>query len=200
MLDLAAFVSRLKQVITWTDRLSQGFDFEGWNYGDVFRQLNPVINGQPLLTVDRGYAIWNANDWDVAVYNQALNAAFKQRDAYEAIEASHNYAASNFMEQGRILCYELRVTTNVGDAAIESSCFIDENDAPPIDTWFFLEENFSGNGITLFCWIPRGFEPKMQAAFGACDNLIFGMYQWLDELTPQVFYPQLVAAMLRSKA
>lgn len=200
MLDLAVFVPRLKQVIAWTTRLSQGFDFEDWNYGDVFRQLNPVINGQPLLTIDRGYAIWNADDRDVSVYKQALKMAFEERDVYDAVEANRNFAVGNFTAQGRILCYELGITTNVGDAVIESSCFIDENDAPPIDTWFFLEENFSEFGTTLFCWIPKQFEPKMQAAFNCCDNLIFsGMYQWLDELAPKVFYPKVVAAMLESE-
>lgn len=200
MLDLAAFVPRLKQVIAWTDRLVQGFDFEGWNYGDVFRQFNPVINGQPLLTIDRGYAIWNADDRDIAVFEQALKAAFGERDTYGAVETSLNLVVGNFTELGRILCYELEVTTNVGDAVVESSCFIDENDAPPIDTWFFLGEDFPAKGTSmLFCWIPKQFESKMQAAFAACDNQIFGMYWWLDELTPKTFYPKVVAAMHKSE-
>jgi hypothetical protein len=172
MLDLAVFVSRLKQVIVWTDQLSQKFIKQYDNEGSVFRQFNPIINGQPLYNLDKGYAIWTADDWDVAVYEQVLQAALHYRDSQLIVKT---IAPKNFAALGRILCYELRVTTNVGDAVVESDCFIDENDAPPIDTWFFLEKGFPDTGTTtLFCWIPKQYEPLVQVAFNCWDNLIFG--------------------------
>jgi hypothetical protein len=206
MLDLAVFVPRLKQVIAWTAHLAQNFDCQTGNYGTVFRQLNPVINGQLLYGFNDGYIDWKVDVYDLNNCQQALQIAFEQRDTQQA---SLNFEPSSFQELGRILYFEMQLTTNDGAASAESDCFVDESDVPPIDTWFYLDQNLTQQAKKasnlfcclpkwqverapkLFCWIPKQFESVMQAAISV---EIFDSYHWLDEVNP-LTHQQIVAAI-----
>jgi hypothetical protein len=185
MLNLNDFVLRLKQVIAWTAHLTQGFDFpvnyQTANLGAVFRQLNPVIDGEPLFTIKAGYTTWNADDYSIVNYKRALEAAFKQRDS-AAVRLEFDF--SSFQELGRILCFETMVTTHDRAAIEETNNFVDESDVPPIDTWFALEEFPRHDKTILYCWIPKEFESTMQRAI---DVEPLGSYYWLDE-QPTMFY------------
>ena len=208
MLDLAVFVPRLKQVIAWTEHLMQHFTYppDRQNHGAIFRQINPIINGQLLYSSDWGYTSWNLDVYDLNNFEQALQIALKQRDA-EAVVLDFNSA--DFQKLGRILFFETQVTTHDGAAIAESNCFVDESDVPPIDTWFYLDQDVKRQvrkapslffwipkqqvkkAPNLLCWIPKQFESVMQAAINA---EIFDSYHWLDEASPFV-YQQIVAAM-----
>lgn len=89
---------------------------------------------------------------------------------------------------GRILCFQTGITTYDGVPVTESRHFMDESDAPPIDTWFFLKRNYYHDDCkceqTLFCWIPKAFEGVVQDAI---DVEIFDSYRWLDENDPYVY-------------
>jgi hypothetical protein len=189
MLDLAVFVPRLKQVIAWTAHLTQSFDFtvnrQPGNLGTVFRQLNPLIDGEPLFTIEAGYTTWNADDYSIVNYKLALQAAFEQRDN-ATVRLTFDF--SSFQKLGRILCFETMVTTHDGAAIAESSCFVDESDVPPIDTWFALEIFPRHDKVILYCWIPKEFELIMQRAI---DVEPLGSYHWLDE-KPTMFYNQVL--------
>jgi hypothetical protein len=189
MLDLAEFVSRLKQVVVWTKNLTKDFkfqvDYQNGNYGTVFRQLNPVIDGQPLFTIEAGYTTWNKDVYELEFLKKALQQAFKQRDA-QLIEGV--FEPSEFQCLGRIVYFETQVTTHDGTAAVHSDCFVDESDVPPIDTWFY----FDAEKRNLFCWIPREFEEVMQKAI---DVEMFGSYHWLDKEAPRMC-ANIVAAMI----
>jgi hypothetical protein len=193
MLDLTVFVPRLKQVIAWTEHLMRHFAYapDRQNHGAIFRQINPVINGQPLYSSDWGYTTWNLDVYSLDNFEQALQIAVNQRDQ-EAILLDFNFA--NFQQLGRILYFETGLTLHDGFAIAESNCFVDESDVPPIDTWFFLDRNIKNRALSkdnLFCWIPKRFESIMQEAINA---EFLDSYHWLDKEGPQT-HQQIVAAM-----
>ena len=186
MLDLAVFVPRLKQVIAWTEHLMQHFVYpiDRQNHGAIFRQINPVINGQPLYASEWGYTTWNLDVYDLNNFRQALQVAFSQRDT--VIEGADS-SATNFQSLGRILYFHTQLTTHDGAAIVDSNCFVDESDVPPIDTWFYFDDEEAN----LLCWIPRKFEAVTQAAI---DVEMMGSYHWLDEAGP-LTHKEIVTAM-----
>lgn len=196
MLDLAVFVPRLKQVIAWTEHLMQSSDGQNisLNNSKVFRGINPVIDGQPLYIFNRDNAIWSV-DWSVHdyapdKYEQALQAAIEQREVVKKQDLSF----LDSQKLGRIIYLETEITTCDGAAEFQTNGFIDGSDVPPIDTWFYLDQNIQRQARkvpNLFCWIPKRFEPIMQEAISV---EIFGSYHWLDEEGP-LTHQQIVAAM-----
>jgi hypothetical protein len=110
-----------------------------------------------------------------------LQQAFEQRDT-QLREGSFDYG--EFRCLGRILYFETQVTTHDGTAIVHSDCFVDESDVPPIDTWFYFDEEKRN----LFCWIPREFEEVMQKAI---DVEMFESYHcWIKRdpiRTPEVW-------------
>jgi hypothetical protein len=195
MLDLDVIVPRLKQVISWTEYLMQKFVYppDRQNHGEIFRQINPVINGQPLYTCDRGSATWNLDDCDLDNFEQALRIAVEQRE--QEIELL-DFNLADFQQLGRILYFATGGTLHDGFAIAESNCFVDESDVPPIDTWFFLDRNSKNPALSkdnLFCWIPKRFEPIIQEAINV-DYL--GSYHWLDKEGP-LTHQQIVDAMAK---
>jgi hypothetical protein len=200
MLDLAVFVPRLKQVIVWTEYLMQKFahQYNELDNSKIFRQINPVINGQSLYHFNSDYTDWSV-EWNIVYdycdssnFEKALQQAAKQREAVPIL--SNSFA--DFQELGRIVYLETQLTTCDEAAAFESHGFIDENDVPPIDTWFYLDKNIQRQYRkvpNLFCWVPKRFELIME---GAMSVEIFDSYHWLDEKGP-LTHQQIVAPMAK---
>jgi len=161
-----------------------GFDFRNGNYGTVFRQFNPVVNGEPLFTIEVDYTTWNRDVYELEYLKQALQQALEQRDSQSSKE---RLDYSDFQRLGRILYFENQVTTHDGTAIVHSDCFVDESDVPPIDTWLYFDAE-KGN---LFCWIPRELERVMQKAI---DVEMLDSYHWLDKEGPRT-HAKIVAAM-----
>lgn len=180
--NLELFVKQLKQVIEWTSFLADGFDFSNGNYGAVFRNTNPLVNGKQAFNIDFDCTTWNIDDCDIGNYITLLEHAIIIRDQYTP-------GRKDFSFSGRILCFETCVTTHDGAAIVESNCFFDESDVPPIDTWFYLEKAAHTNErAILFCWIPVGFESVVTEGIKV---EMMGSYSWLDEKDP-VLYNRIV--------
>ncbi|WP_143437228.1 hypothetical protein [Hymenobacter mucosus] len=159
------------------------------NYGTLFRQFNPLVDDRPLYTLDQGYAMWNVDPYHVAYFTQALHLALQQRTQLVGQPTAPMVDLSRW---GRILCFSTLLTTHDGITLAESNCFLDESDVPPIDTWFYLENNFlDAERPTLFCWIPKPFEPLMEAAM---QVEMMQSYVWLGVAAPH-FYHQLLAKL-----
>lgn len=191
-MDLTVFVPRLKQVIAWTEHLMQQFasQYNPLDNSRIFRQINPVVYGQPLYTYNENGISWSMDDYAPDKFEQAMQQSIRQRE--EAV--GQNATFPNFQELGRMLYFETQITTCDGAAEFQSNGFIDGSDAPPLDTWFYLDQNIirqSRKFPYLFCWIPKRFEPVMEAAMSV---EIFGSYHWLDEKGP-LTHQQIVAAM-----
>ena len=173
--EITDFLNQLKQVIRWTEKLSKDFDFKDGSYGKVFRKTNPIINGTYLYRFNGDYTTWNLDDYDNILYETLLEIVIRSRDKID------DFSLSDIDSLGRIICFQTCCTTHDGAPIVTSNCFVDEGDVPPIDTWFFLKNNYYHNNYpskqTLFCWIPKQFEEALQAAI---DVEIFGSYSWLD--------------------
>jgi len=147
------FNDNLNKAISWTNKLSKDFDYENGFYGTVFRQTNPIINGHLLYEMDLDYATWNISPYKFSHYKEALDQVLVLRE-----ETQFSYY-EDLSKLGRILSFEIGFTTHDGGMIVESQCFFDESDVPPIDTWFYLESKSNKNGIgLLYCWIPKPFE------------------------------------------
>ncbi|XZF14719.1 hypothetical protein ACTHGU_01135 [Chitinophagaceae bacterium MMS25-I14] len=181
--EVSDFLLCLKQVIKWTEKLSKNFDYEKGFYGTVFRQTNPVIDGTLLYNFDGDYTTWNLDDYNHVLYEKLLEMAINERDK--------DYTANlkKLSASGRILSFQTCVTTHDGAPIAESRHFVDEGDIPPIDTWFYLKNDYYHSEYlcphTLFCWIPKSFEREMQ---NAIDVEILDSYRWLDENDQQMDY------------
>ncbi|RTQ46067.1 hypothetical protein EJV47_23220 [Hymenobacter gummosus] len=183
-MHLELFTARLRQAIHWTERLAAGFDFERGNYGTVFRQTNPLIDGQLLYHIDGDYTTWNVDVHSLNNYQQALRAALAQRVA-ALPEVGVEAKSLDLPGLGRVLLFETQYTTHDGIAIAESKCFVDESEVPPIDTWFHLQEQVPGYRTPiLYCWIPKAFEGVMQDAI---DVEMLGSYEWLDVAAPELY-------------
>src|SRR5688572_24028866 len=180
--EISDFITQLKQVIKWTEKLSKDFDFENGCYGTVFRQTNPSINGTNLYHFEGDYATWNFDDYDNILYERLLETAINSRDKI------YNPDLANLDNLGRIICFQTCCTTHDGAPIVASKCFVDEGDAPPIDTWFFLRNNYYHaeyrSGQTLFCWVPKQFQEVMQEAINV---EILDSYSWLDKNDTQMY-------------
>lgn len=174
--ELADFTRNLNQVIRWTEKLSEDFDFQTGRYGLVFRQTNPEINDSKLYSFDNDYARWTIDSYSFDNYDILLNIAIKQRPI------SNQTDFDKLSDLGRILCFQTCVTTHDGAAIVESRNFVDEGDTPPIDTWFYAKRNYFHSDYkcdqSLFCWIPKQFEQVMQQAINV---EILDSYRWFDE-------------------
>jgi len=155
------------------------------NHGAIFRQINPVINGQSLYASEWGYTTWNLDVYDLNNFRQALQLAFSQRDR---LIGNQDGSFSSFQDLGRVLYFHTQLTTHDGAAIVDSNCFVDESDVPPIDTWFYFDQEKA----ILFCWIPKKYESVMQAAI---DVEIMNSYHWLDEAGP-LTHQKIVTAMV----
>lgn len=79
----------------------------------------------------------------------------------------------NVSELGKIIRFEIDITTLDCASCVETYGFIDESDIPPIDTWFYITTNY------LFCWIPKMFIEKMQ---NAIEVEMLDSYGWLEKI------------------
>jgi hypothetical protein len=119
-------------------------------------------------------------------YHQILRLAIQARPV------AHASAPPDFSARGRILTFETNITTICGAPVAESAGFVDIYDIPPIDTWFYLKNNYVHKSdwkdrectLSLFCWIPKAYEPFMQSAINV---EILESYRWLDENDPELY-------------
>jgi len=162
-----SFYENLRKTISWTQVIIGTIkDPARIDYLRVFRTINPVYEGRPFY-------IFNDNTISASVpyfpfnYNTILQEAL-------AIRPDSRFPIANLSNLGKILRFEIDVTTHDGAPAAELG-FVDESDIPPIDTWFYVSKKY------LYCWIPILFINKMQDAI---DVEILGSYEWLEKLAP----------------
>lgn len=174
--EVETFRNNLWQVIGWTEKLARDFDYEQGQYGLVFRQTNPELNGLKLYHFEGDEATWINDNYSMDNYDNLFQLAINER-----VE-DNDCDLANINDLGRILCFQTCITTHDGASNESSCCFIDLSDVPPIDTWFYLKRDYYHSGArcdqTLFCWIPKAFESKMQDAI---DVEMLDSYRWLDE-------------------
>ena len=177
--EISSFVGQLLQTISWTENLAAKFDATAGSYATVFRQTNPLIQGKYLYDFESEDLDWNLDPYSdhKDIYRELLPLIIQNRPAPSA------GILQDLSTKGRILSFETNISTRDGAPVCESKGFVDLNDVPPIDTWFYLKDNYNHSADrvcsqALFCWIPKAYEGIMQSAI---DVEIFDSYRWLDE-------------------
>lgn len=165
--------------VFWVDKLITNHNFSALDQSRVLRKTNPTFKGKQLhVNLD----FYQEIDLDIELYkNEEFNQIIRKILPARKISVNEKVVLT---EKGRILGFEIGLTTHDGVSNDQSNGFIDSYDIPPIDTWFFVKSKFnsSQNGI-LFCWIPNEAEKIMQDAI---DVEIFDSYFWLDERYPKM--------------
>lgn len=157
------FYANLCKTIIWTEHVISGIkDSSSINYATVLRQTNPIYHDRPFydFTCEGSPAPPSVS----FNYDYILKEALKARESIE-------WKGGEFDFKGRILVFDIDITTYDGAPVASSQGFVDEADIPPIDTWFYITKKH------LYCWIPMMFIPVMQDAI---DVEMFGSYKWLD--------------------
>jgi hypothetical protein len=164
------FYLNLKKTILWTETIIRKIEHtSNINYSTVLRTTNPPYEGKPFYKFDDTLYNYPSTPEIGFNYLSVLNDAL-------ALRPDTILPKGNLDELGKILKFEIDLTTHDGAACAESG-FVDESDIPPIDTWFYITTKY------LYCWIPTMFIEKMQEAI---DVEMFGSYSWLEEVRPEL--------------
>lgn len=164
------FCANLLKTINWTEKIIEGIpDLSDIDYSRTLRSVNPLYKGQYPLYY---YASDRPHE-----HAETLEVGFNYAVIVADVMALRNMPDSldNPDRKGKILVFEIDLTTHDGAAACESNGFVDFSDIPPIDTWFFITTRY------LYCWIPTLFIEKMQAAI---DVEVYDSYSWLEQSDP----------------
>ena len=134
------------------------------NYASILRSFNPVYDGRELFTfkLSRFFHLPEGEyklltEWDLDPLAKENN--FLYDDLFEK-QLNHKKETITVPEpteySGKILIAEIDMVISDGVSEFESEGFIDYNDCPPIDTWFYITKE-EGRRL-LFAWIPEQFE------------------------------------------
>ena len=165
------FYYNLNRTIAWTQRIVESVRVPPpINYAKVLRSINPQYEGKLFYTFDKEKRVSPPEiEFNYApILFHALSLRREKlglkRDIYEL---------------GKILRFQINITTVDGAPVENSEGFVDFYDIPPIDTWFYITKKY------LYCWIPTMFVSKMQDAI---DVEILDSYAWLEEINPELNY------------
>lgn len=145
-----------------------------------------MVNGVSLYRFEKFDVEWNIDNSD-DMYDRLLDMAVSAR------EKNFQRDLSALDHWGRIICFDTCISTYDGAPSSESDQFVEHADVPPINTWFFVKRNYVQpkyySNQTLFCWIPKAFEPLMKHTI---EVEILGTYVWLGE-TDKDLYDRITA-------
>jgi len=163
------FYENLVKTIAHTEKIISEIDDQASiDYAAVLRTCNPTYHGAPLYHFYPIHGRFVIEILEEFNYGEMLAVALAPRDI----------APSDLNEpekRGKLLAFEINISTIDGAPEVYSDSFVDNLDIPPIDTWFFVTSKY------LYCWIPTMFVGKMQDAI---DVEILNSYTWLEEADP----------------
>jgi hypothetical protein len=143
----------------------------------IFRTINFKIAGKNIYEIivkDRGdsYASWNI---DPLRFDNFYKIAFD-----ECLKIKNSLVSSDIYrnESGKVLVAEVHQTLCDGASSVECENFIDDNDCPAIDTWFY-HCSAPKVGDILFAWVPEKYVAMVDNAIAVnCVDMLY----WLNEL------------------
>lgn len=165
------FCENLLKTIAWTEKIIEGIpDLSGIDYSRILRSVNPLYKGRFFYSYATELPYEHVDTLDIGFnYADILNEVMALRNMPDNLDEPEH--------KGKILVFEIDLTTHDGAPAFESEGFVDNSDIPPVDTWFFITTNH------LYCWIPTLFIGKMQSAI---DVEILESYRWLELWKPEL--------------
>src|SRR5689334_20081821 len=133
------FHYNLSRTIAWTEKIVDSIrDPSSINYSKVLRTINPLYEGRPFYNFDGEYICPLKNNFN---YAPLLFYILSLRR--EKINST-----KDINSLGKILRFQIEITTVDGAPVAGSEGFVDLYDIPPIDTWFYITKWY------LYCWIP----------------------------------------------
>ena len=150
------------------------------NFASILRSFNPVYNGRELFSFNLGnyYKVqWFIDPlYNKDLYDELFEMQLKNKR--DIIMQTKFLTRS----EGRMLVADIDWPIRDGISEEASTGFIDYNDCPPIDTWFYMANNYhlNNNSTTriLFAWIPQQFVHIVEE--GIAVNLL-DVFYWLDD-------------------
>jgi hypothetical protein len=151
---------------------------------EVLRSFNPEYKGKKICGFNRFQ--WPGNPkifaevkWNIDPLESAkgfsYNDLFEKQIAYKKEVIQFFDPDTEF--DGKILVAEIDNVICDGASEDESDGFIDYNDCPPVDTWFYMTEN-SNCRMVLYAWIP---EPYIHLVNEAIAVNMLSVIIWLDD-------------------
>lgn len=176
------FYVNLVKTIAHTEKIIREIDDQASiDYAAVLRTCNPTYHGDPLYhfyPIHGRFVIEILEDFN---FDDILATALALRDVTPI-------GLNEPEKRGKLLAFEINISTIDGAPEVYSDSFVDNLDIPPIDTWFFVTSKY------LYCWIPTMFIGKMQAAI---DVEVLNSYTWLEEADPE--FNQMIMEKLRNQ-
>ncbi|HEY4326235.1 MAG TPA: hypothetical protein VGN20_19775 [Mucilaginibacter sp.] len=154
------------------------------NYAAILRSFNPVYEGKEIFSYELDeydHRPGNINcfvtKWhiDILENKSSYNEIFEMQLMHK--RKNIKSIDSKMDHRGRILVAEIDLTVLDGVSEAVSWGFMDLNDCPPIDTWFYTTKN--KNSRVLFAWIPEPF--KKLADIGMDVNPVDCFYWYADQ-------------------
>lgn len=142
------------------------------NPASILRSINPVYGGKNIFEFKQYYRggadpyIYNT-EWTIAPYWD--NTDLIEELYYTQIAQKQRLISPKSIKptvKGDIFVFSMDETLVDGAAAVDSSGFLDENNCPAIDTWFYLIEQERPSVLNLIgqerrrlllSWVPEQF-------------------------------------------
>lgn len=144
----------------------------------VLRTINPEVNGEPIFSLDKKIYSHTAFGGKIWREDPLLGSEYLYKDLFERQLIHKNQILDKVDSpkdfKGKVLVAEIGNVIRDGISADDSDYFIDENDCPPIDTWFYM--TYGKYGLLLFAWIPEQFIETVQSATEVNMLNIFNWY------------------------
>lgn len=164
-----SFFEQLEKTVAWTEGIILDWDPDvQMDYAHVLRTPSLEYNDAPFYHFATGTFAVEPPDIPFN-YQAVLNGVLPFREVM-----AFDCKAS---ELGRVLEFQIDISTRDGAPEVQSEGFVDGSDIPPIDTWFYVTKTY------LYCWIPRLFISKTQEAM---DVEILDSYRWIKDSRPEL--------------
>ena len=154
------------------------------NYASILRSFNPVYNGKELFSFELGCfgetkdgAYKFLTEWHLDPLKRENDYLYDDLFEKQLNHKKETIDPAGLLEfNGQVLIAEIDSVITDGVSEFESEGFIDYNDCPPIDTWFYIAKN-EGRRV-LFAWIP---EPCVNLADKGIEVNVINTFNWYNE-------------------
>lgn len=138
---------------------------------EILRSFNPEYNGKKVVSFNNGKQnIWEVDPLAPGMYDWLFDGQMVNKK--NLVESVYHIRKFN----GRVLVAGVDAVIPDGASETESEGFIDANDCPPIDTWFY--KTHDKNGLIFYAWIPEQFVKLTQDAH---DVNLLECFTWEED-------------------
>jgi len=150
------------------------------NHTSILRSFNPVYDGREVFSFKLKHYSEEPEEGWAFLTEWSLDPLAKENDhLYDDLfekQMKHKSETINTIEQtdyrDRIIADEIDSVVVDGASECDSDGFMDINDCPPIDTWFYQTKKEDKR--LLFAWIPEPFLSNVNKGIDAnCSDCFY---------------------------